>query len=186
MTSAKDILAHVRALGGEVTLKPNGLIHYEHCSPEIVELLRANKPAIVALLQAEVIHKAEVVAGLRAAKATAEPDQAATFTRLQLAEQALSALIPDSQQRQKIRALALNYAQGWKWSGSANYEHVLSGAILDQIESITGKIIVFTVNADGAFTAWYCKPMDPPPPPKTKAIKPKQAIQDNFFKEKQK
>lgn len=187
MNPASDIVSRARRLGAELWLQ-NGdnMIHYRHCPPEIIEQLRTHKDEIIGLLQAEIIHKAEAVAGLRAAQAASDPATAQTFTRLQLAEMALTALIPDEQERRKIRALAVNYAQGWKWSGSANYEHVLSGAILDQIESITGKIIVFTVNADGAFTAWYCKPMNPPPPPKTKAIKRNQAIQGNFFKENQK
>lgn len=185
MTHAQDIVSRVRAIGGELTLKPNGMIHYERCSPEIVELLRAHKPEIVALLQAESVHRAEVLAGLHAAKAASEPDTAQTFTRLQLAEMALAALVPDIQEQQKIRGLAKNYAQGWKWSGSANYEHVLSGAILDQIESVIGRIICFTVNADNNFTSWYCKPMDPPPPPKSKPAsgKPKPAQQKHFFGE---
>jgi hypothetical protein len=101
-----------------------------------MEFLRQHKPELIELLKAEA---------------------ARTFSRLELAATSLRHLIPDEQQRRKIRALAEADARHWRFLGTDGYQHVLSNSIMDQVERITGKLICFRCNPDNDFIGWHVK-----------------------------
>ena len=81
-----------------------------------------------------------------------------TYSRLELATDCLGKLIPDEQARRKIRALAEADAKGWRFAGTATYQHILAGTIMDQIEKTSGKLICFIGSLEpDRFGGWYTK-----------------------------
>ena len=133
MNIAIDILFRVKGFGAELILKPDGTgIKARNISVGLLDEVRQ--------------HKAEIMDML---KANSDPPPAPkTYSRLELANQVLSALIPDEQQRRKIRTLSESDARHWRFLGSTNYQHILAGNIIDEIERITGKLICFRCNSD--------------------------------------
>lgn len=165
MSIVMDILARVKASGAELILKPDGtgikarnisvglLDEVRQHKQEIMELLKANSTSGIAVSVPKVNNLKE--------NRTSDTTLPQTYTRLELAEAALTHLIPDEQQRRKIRALAEADARHWRFLGSDGYQHVLADNIMDQGEKATGKLICFQCNADNQFTGWYTKEIKP-------------------------
>ncbi len=161
MSIAMDILSRVKAFGAELILKPDGtgikarnisvglLDEVRQHKQEIMELLKANSTSGIAVSVPKVNNLKE--------NRTSDTILPQTYTRLELADAALRHLIPDEQQRRKIRALAEADARNWRFLGSANYQHILAGNILDAVEKATGKLICFRCNPDGDFIEWHIK-----------------------------
>ena len=161
MSIAMDILSRVKAFGAELILKPDGtgikarnisvglLDEVRQHKQEIMELLKANSTSGIAVSVPKVNNLKE--------NRTSDTILPQTYTRLELADAALRHLIPDEQQRRKIRALAEADARNWRFLGSAHYQHILAGNILDAVEKATGKLICFRCNPDGDFIEWHIK-----------------------------
>jgi hypothetical protein len=147
MSIAYDILTRVKASGAELILKPDGTgIKARNISVGLLDEVRQHKPEILELLKANSNDSNAVTVPLK------------TFTRLELANAALAALIPDEQQRRRIRGIAEADARGWRFLGTEGYQHVLSGNIMDAVEAATGKLICFTgCDTPDRFLGWFTK-----------------------------
>jgi|GEM_PF-4558657 len=187
MSIATDILTRVKASGAELILKSDGTgIKARNISVGLLDEVRQHKPEILELLKtnsssgnAVPLPKPPLALSPVAVLATPK-----TFTRLELATDALAKLIPDEQQRRKIRALALADAKGWQFLGATGYQHVLSGSIMDAVEAATGKLICFTgCDTPDRFAGWFTTPMDPPEPvpPKTHNQIPPKSTQGKLL-----
>ena len=165
MSIATDILTRVKASGAELILKPDGTgIKARNISVSLLDEVRQHKPEILELLKANPNGGHAVTVPLK------------TFTRLELANAALVALVPDEQQRRRIRAIAEADAKGWRFAGTATYQHVLAGNIMDQVEQATGQIICFIgCTVPDQFAGWFTVPIETPEPvaPKIQQIPPK-------------
>lgn len=106
-------------------------------------------------------HKAKIMAYLADIP---EPDKSinrpagelAGFSELELAMNILSQLIPNEQNRRRIKSLAEAEARNWLFLGDDNYQHILAGDIVDAVEKVIGKTIGFEdLNEAGQFTRWH-------------------------------
>ncbi len=171
MTVPHDILARVKASGAQLILKPDGTgIKARNISVGLLDEVRQHKQEIIELLKANSIGGIAVpVSKFTKPQQYANSDTdttdtvpAKTYSRLELANAALTHLIPDVQARRKIRALAEADARGWRFLGADGYQHVLAGSIMDQVERATGNLICF-VGSDESdrFGGWFCKEIKP-------------------------
>ncbi|MDA8377649.1 MAG: hypothetical protein M0Z50_11465 [Planctomycetia bacterium] len=160
MTTAADILIRVRQQGAEIWLKENGNIGYRNCSPDLVEQLRRYKPDIVRLLR---IHAdCEGTAANSQHDPGSTPVMPKTFSRLELAQDALARLIPDQKVRRRIMAMAQADARKWRFLGVETYQHVLAGNVMDQVEAATGKLICFRgAHEQNRFNGWFTREVTP-------------------------
>ena len=145
-----DVIAKLRDQGVSLTADGGNLrwsAPKDWPTPERVEYLR--------------VHKAEILAHLNEASkqdASESVGEPKTYSRLELSCDALAKLIPDAQAQRRIRALAEADARNWRFLGSAGYQHILAGNIMDQIEKATAKLICFkgTENVD-KFAGWFVR-----------------------------
>lgn len=165
MTTVQDILLELQESGHTVRLDGDTVRIRPPLPPERREFLRQHKAELVSLLRANSTAGTTVLVSKPAKPQQNENNDTTvppkTFTRLELATAALTHLVPDEQQRRKIRALAEADAKGWRFLGSEAFQHVLSGSIMDQVEAQTKKLICFQCNADNQFTGWHVKEIKP-------------------------
>ena len=164
--TASDILKDLQSTGHTVRLDGNTIRVRPALPPEKVELLRQHKPEIIELLKSNFGSGNAVTVTIPPVTIPktpiSSPAPTKTYTRLELATDCLGKLIPDEQARRKIRALAEADARGWRFLGTAGYQHILAGNILDAVEQATGKLICFTgCDAPDRFLGWFCKEIKP-------------------------
>ena len=159
-----DVIAKLRDQGVSLTADGGNLrwsAPKDWPTPERVEYLRVHKAEILAHLNKA--SKQDIVELSRSddvkkrdiSSLVAEPK---TFTRLELACEALAKLIPDAQAQRRIKALAEADARNWRFLGTAGYQHILAGNIMDQIEKATGKLICFIGTGDvDKFAGWFVR-----------------------------
>jgi lambda repressor-like predicted transcriptional regulator len=148
--NSKEIIAKLQSQGVSLAAEGDKLrwsAPKDWPTPERVEYLR--------------VHKADILACLNEASkqdASESVGESKTYTRLELAWEALAKLIPDAQAQRRIRAIAEADARNWRFLGTAGYQHILAGNIMDQIEKATGKLICFKGTDDvDKFAGWFVR-----------------------------
>ena len=165
MIAAVNILRDLRATGHTVRLDGDTIRIRPAIPPEKREELRPLKPELVSLLKRN-SGNGDAPTGdntprdctKMAALVPTLVTPPRTYTRLELAADALRKLVPDVQAQRRIRALAEADARGWLFLGADGYRHVLSNAILDAIELQATCLICFTAtDRKDRFSGWFTK-----------------------------